>query len=70
MSGKRWLSVYIMDWSGTKMYLENSIRASVARCEKSFLTSKMFLGGDGHRRARRSFSLVSASVSGEELVGR
>ena len=46
-----------------KTYFANSIKASVAALEQSFLTSKMFRGGEGHCRERRSLPLVSASVS-------
>ena len=49
-------------------YFANSIAASVVCAESSFFTSRIFRGGEGHRRERRSLPFVSASVSGSSSL--
>ena len=53
------------EWRGQECsaYLENSRTASVVSSVFSFFTSNIFLGGEGHRRDRRSLPFASASVS-------
>ena len=57
---------WVLNGEGS-VYFENSRTASVVSGVFSFFTSNIFLGGEGHRRDKRSLPVVSASVSTDTI---